>query len=163
MRICVTLGFCIALSAGLVNGGGKEHPKDDHVLITPGGLKWVDGPPGLPPGVKVAVLFGDPSKAGMPYTIRAKMGDGYTIPPHWHPTDENVTVLSGTLIVGKGDSLTKAGMELPAGSYMRMPKEMRHYAIAKGDTVLQIHGVGPFDITYVDPSNDPRTKKEPKK
>jgi quercetin dioxygenase-like cupin family protein len=99
----------------------------------------------------------------MAYVLRAKLPDGYKVPPHWHPSDENVTVLKGTLLVGKGEKLDPATMEeLPAGSFMRMPKTMRHYAMAKGETIIQVHGIGPFDVNYVNPADDPR-KKEDKK
>ena len=95
--------------------------------------------------------------------IRAKMPDGYKVPPHWHPGDENVTVLKGKLLIGKGEKLDPAAMEeLAAGSFMRMPKTMRHSAMAKGETIIQVHGIGPFDITYVNAADDPR-KKEDKK
>jgi hypothetical protein len=108
-------------------------------------------------------LLGDPGKAGAPYVLRAKLPDGYAVPPHWHPTDENITVLRGALLVGRGDRLDPAAAEeLPAGSFCHMPKTMRHFAVAKGETVIQTHGIGPFEITYVNPADDPR-KKEGKK
>jgi hypothetical protein len=130
----------------------------DHVMVRPSSLKWGPAPPGLPPGAQVAVLAGDPSKAGAAYTLRAKLPDGYKVPPHWHSTDENVTVLHGTLLIGRGEKFSLTAVEeLPTGSYMRMPKTMRHFAVAKGETIIQVHGVGPFDIPYVNPADDPRT------
>ena len=117
----------------------------------------------LPPGAKMGVLVGDPSKAGMPYVVRAKLPDGYKVPPHWHPSDENVTVLQGTLLMGTGEKFDPAkAEEMPTGSFMRMPKTMRHYAIAKGETIIQLHGIGPFEINYVNPADDPRKKDEKK-
>jgi hypothetical protein len=134
-----------------------------HVMVTPDDVKWGPAPPGLPPGAKLAVLAGDPSKAGVPYTIRARFPDGYKVPPHWHPVDENVTVLRGTLGVGRGEKFDRAaGKELPAGSFSRMPKGMRHFAWAKGETVIQVHGIGPFEIHYVNPADDPREKSKSK-
>jgi hypothetical protein len=137
----------------------KPHASDKgHVMVKPDDVKWGPGPPGLPAGVQVAVLTGNPSKAE-PYVLRAKMPAGYKVPPHWHPTDENVTVLSGTLMMGKGEKFDPDSSEaLTAGSFARMVKEMRHFAWTKTDTVIQIHGVGPFDITYVNPDDDPRKK-----
>jgi hypothetical protein len=142
-----------------------EAKKDDHAgtkghtMVTPDKLKWGKTPPGLPPGGEMAVLTGDPSKAGSPYVLRAKLPDGYKVPPHWHPSDENVTVLKGVLGMGMGETFNKAaGTELPAGSFARMPKGVRHFAWAKGETVIQVHGIGPFDIHYVDPGDDPRKK-----
>jgi quercetin dioxygenase-like cupin family protein len=154
------------VSAPFVTGGGKDKHGDDHVFVTPSEVKWGPAPPALPAGAQAAVLTGDPSKAGGQYVIRAKLPDGYVVPPHWHPTDENVTILQGALIVGKGEKIERSttskypkGHELTAGSYMRMPKEARHWAVAKGETIIQVHGVGPFDITYVNASDDPRNKK----
>ena len=96
----------------------------------------------------------------MPFVFRAKLPDGYKVLPHWHPGDENVTVLKGTLLIGRGEKFQPDKMEsLPAGSFMRMPKGMRHYAMAKGETILQVHGAGPFDITYVNAADDPRKKE----
>ena len=126
--------------------------------VTPAQLQWVDAPPGLPPGAKVAILQGDPTKPG-PFTLRFRVPAGYKVPAHWHPTDENVTVLKGTLRVGKGEKFEPSTLQdLPAGSFMRMPKTMRHYAQAKGETILQLHGIGPFEIHYVNPGDDPRKK-----
>jgi Domain of unknown function (DUF4437) len=137
-------------------GGG--HADKDHVVLRPNDIKWGPAPPGLPAGAKVAVLAGDPGKSGS-FVIRAKLPDGYQVPPHWHPTDENVTVISGTMMVGKGEKFSKEGAEaLPAGSFMRMPKDMRHFAWAKGETIIQVHGMGPFEINYVNPADDPRKK-----
>jgi len=118
----------------------------------------------LPPGSQIAVLTGDPGKPGMAYVLRAKLPDGYKVPSHWHPSDENVTVLKGTLLVGKGEKLDPAKMEeLPVGSSMRMPKTMRHSAMAKGETIIQVYGIWPFDINYVNPADDPRKKTRSKR
>lgn len=131
-----------------------------HVLVAPADVKWGPAPPSLPPGAQMAVLDGDPSKAGLPFVIRAKFPDGYRISPHWHPADENVSVLSGTFVVGMGDKFDEKSMKaLGAGGFARMPKHMHHFAMAKGETVIQVHGVGPFQVTYVNPADDPRTKK----
>jgi quercetin dioxygenase-like cupin family protein len=133
-------------------------PAAKHVLMTPADLKWGPAPPGLPPGAQAAVIDGDPTKAGS-FVIRAKFPDGYRVPPHWHPTVEHVTVISGTLMFGMGDTLNESGMtSLSAGGFAKMPARMRHFVMAKGATEIQIHGVGPFGITYVNPKDDPRTK-----
>ena len=132
-----------------------------HTMLTPGDFKWGPAPPALLAGAQMAVLSGDPSKAG-PFTVRAKFPDGYKIPPHWHPTDENVTVLEGVFAMGVGDKFDEAAAhDMPVGSFVRMPKEARHYAMAKGETVIQVHAEGPFVVNYVNPNDDPRkqTKK----
>ena len=144
---------------------GDEADKDGHAgakghkLVTPDMVKWGPAPPSLPPGAQLAVLDGDPAKAGAPYVLRAKLPDGYKVPPHWHPVDENVTVLKGALVMGLGEKFDKsAGKELPVGSYSKMPKGVRHFAWAKGETVIQLNGTGPFEIHYVNPADDPRKK-----
>jgi quercetin dioxygenase-like cupin family protein len=140
---------------------GHDKAAMRHVLLTPDAIKWGPAPPSLPAGAQVAVLSGDPKKAGL-YVIRAKFPDGYVVPPHWHPHDENVTVLKGTLIMGMSEKLDeKGGRELPVGSYVRMPKGVPHYARAKGETVIQVHAMGPLVINYINPSDDPRKKKGP--
>ena len=109
----------------------------------------------------MAVLVGDPSKSGAPWVMRAKMPDAYQVPAHWHPSDENVTVLKGSLLIGTGEKLDRSKTEeLPAGSFMSMPKKMHHFAIAKGETIIQLHGTEAFDINYINPADDPRKKAE---
>jgi len=128
-------------------------------VSTPDSIKWGDPPPILEPGAQFAVLSGNPTAAG-PYVIRLKMPDGYKVMPHWHPTTENVTVVSGEFHVGMGDKFEESGMHaMPAGSFVAMPPHMHHYAVAKGETVVQVHGQGPFKLTYVNPSDNPAKKK----
>ena len=131
-----------------------------HVMIAASDVKWGPAPPSLPPGAQMGVLDGDPSVAGQPFVIRAKFPDGYRVAPHWHPTDENVVVISGSFSVGTGDTFNEGTMmALAPGGYAKMPKEVHHYAMAKGETVIQVHGTGPFVVTYVNPTDDPRNKK----
>jgi anti-sigma factor ChrR (cupin superfamily) len=138
------------------------------VMLTPGDLKWGDAPPVFSAGAKLAVLEGDPGKAG-PYTVRLQIPDGYKIMPHWHPKVERVTVISGEFHAGMGDKLQEEGsMTFPAGSFAALPAHMHHFAWAKGETVVQVHGDGPFQLTYVNPADDPsgmqgKKKAAPKK
>ena len=128
-----------------------------HVMVKPGAIKWQPFPAGAP-GVMFAVLAGDPEKSG-PFVVRIKSPAGAKVPPHWHPTDENVTVVSGTFAMGMGDKADpKALRVLAAGSYVLMPRETRHFALSKTATVVQVHGMGPFQINFVNPADDPRTK-----
>ena len=129
-----------------------------HVMFTPDQLKWGPAPPSLPPGAQMAVVSGDPAGKGQ-FVLRAKFPDGYRVPPHWHPTEENVTVLSGTLLMATGDKFDAASMKpLGAGSYSNIGPNVRHYVMAKGETTIQVHGMGPFTVTYVNPNDDPRKK-----
>jgi anti-sigma factor ChrR (cupin superfamily) len=121
-------------------------------------LKWGPGPAFLPKGAEVAVLSGDPAKDGL-YVIRAKLPAGYRVPAHNHPTAEMVTVISGKFHLGMGDKLDeKKGAVLTAGGFAEAPAKMNHYAWTSGPTVIQIHGQGPFAITYVNSEDDPRNK-----
>lgn len=133
---------------------------DSHVMKSPSDLQWADGPGTLPPGAQISVLAGDPKMKG-PFTMRLKFPANYKIPAHWHSRDENVTVIEGALSMGLGDVLDESKSHaLPTGGYAKMPMKVRHFAFA-GDkgAVVQIYGEGPFDITYVNPADDPRKKK----
>lgn len=122
----------------------------------PPALKWGPAPPFFPAGARFTVLQGDPSQTGL-YTVRLEMPAGYTIRPHFHPTAEHVTVVSGTLILGMGDTIrTRGAHALMAGGFITAPAQQHHFAIARGRTVVQVHGEGPFLITYVNPKDDPR-------
>ena len=121
-------------------------------------LNWGPAPDVFAPGSKMAVLQGDPSQAAL-FTVRLEMPDGYRIAPHHHPTDEHITVISGTFLVGMGDSLDAAKTTaLPAGGFVTAGAAMHHFAIARGRTVVQVHAMGPFALTYVNAKDDPRTK-----
>jgi hypothetical protein len=118
-------------------------------------MKWGPAPPVFEKGASLAVISGDPSKQG-PFVVRLKMPAGYKIAPHWHPTDENVTVISGTFALGMGEKFeTTALKSLPAGGIGVMPAEMRHFAMAKTAATVQVHGMGPFVLNYVNPADDP--------
>lgn len=126
-------------------------------------LKWGPVPPVLPKGAEVAVLSGDPFAAGS-YVLRLKFPKGYKIAAHHHPTTESITVLSGNFHIGMGDKFDDTkGMELKAGGYGEAPPKMNHYAWASTPTIIQIHGQGPFAITYVDPADDPSKPAPAKK
>ena len=161
-KVAVVL-LALALLGSTSPGDANNNPgghDDEHVIVKPANVKWGPAPPSLPSGAQIAVLAGDPAKAGATFTIRAKLPDGYQVPPHWHPTDENVTVIQGTFLVGRGEKFDlKTTEELPAGSFMHMPKTMRHFAAAKGETIIQVHGTGPFEVNYVNAADDPRKKK----
>ena len=126
-----------------------------HVVLTSNEVKWGPAPPVLPPGAQVAVLDGDPFKPGF-FSIRLKFPDGYRVPPHWHPTDENIVVVQGTFLIGMGNQFNEsAARALPAGGFTKLPQKMNHFASAKGETIVQIYGQGPFVVNYVNPSDDP--------
>ena len=125
-------------------------------LNVPSKIEWKDGPPSLPKGAKIAVLEGDPNKEG-PFVFRVKVPDGYKIAPHTHPKTERVTVISGTFNIGMGEKFDQEKTDaMPAGSYGYWKEGMKHFVWTKGETVVQFHGMGPWSIKYVNPSDDPR-------
>jgi hypothetical protein len=125
------------------------------VVVTPDKIQWGPAPPVFQPGAQFAVLAGNPGKPG-PFTVRLKFPDGYRVMPHWHPTAEHLTVLSGEFHVGMGDKFDESSMlTLPAGSLAVVPLHHNHYAMAKGETEVQVSSTGPFKLIYVNPADDP--------
>jgi len=150
MRIGLTA--LAVLPAGTLPVCGQDHA---NLLARPAAAKWGPAPPTLPKGPQLAVLSGDPSKSGL-YVIRLKLPATDQIPAHHHPTAENVTVLSGSFHAGMGDRLDRAKtVTLEPGGFAAMPANMNHYAWASRDTVVQVHGEGPFAVMYVNPADDP--------
>ena len=149
-----TLGYLVALGivCGIAHG---QEAKPPHVVVAPSELKWGDPPPVFEKGASFALVAGDPSKSGL-YAVRLKMPAGYKIAPHWHPTDEHVTVISGSFALGMGEKFDEKSMKtLPQGGYAIAPANMRHYAMATTDAIVQVDGQGPFMLTYVNPADDP--------
>ena len=121
-------------------------------------LKWGPGPPTIPAGAQAAGVVGDPTKEGG-YVVRLKFPAGFKVAPHVHPNDENVTVISGTFHIGFGDKFDESkGQAIKAGGFAIAPKGVQHFAWASEETVIQLHGVGPGGITYVNPADDPRKR-----
>ena len=139
--------------AALAHDPHAKGPNVKAVTISAAKVKWGPAPAAFPPGAQLAVLHGDPSKKQM-FALRLKMPDGYQIAPHWHSQDEQLTILSGTFLLGMGDTAGEV-QALDAGAYHFLPCKMHHYAAAKGDVLLELHGMGPFDIHYVNPADDP--------
>ncbi len=138
---------CLAL-ATIAMPAWALHPSE--------GYQWGDAPSALSKGAKLAVLQGDPAKAE-PYTVRLALPAGYRIAPHFHTQAESVTVISGTLLVGMGDQFDIHEMKMfKPGGFGSIAGGVHHYAMTKGATEIQLHGIGPFDITYINPADDPR-------
>ena len=158
------LSAIIALSFPLARLFSQTGARDAHQMnqgvYRPNDITWQEGPPSLPPGGKMATLEGDMTKAG-PFTVRARLPDGYHVPAHTHPGIEHVTILSGNLKLAMGDKLERASaLALPAGSFAVMPVGMKHEVWVEGETTIQIHGVGPWGINYLNPADDPRSAKK---
>ena len=151
----IQVTFALLLAATAPALAQASHPD---LLAGPGAVKWGPAPPSLPKGAMLAVLSGDPSKSG-PYVLRLKMPSNYQIPAHHHPTTENVTVISGSFRAGMGDRLDRGKtLTFAPGGFAAMPAGMNHYGWVKGETVVQVHGDGPFEVVYVNSADDP-TKK----
>lgn len=131
-----------------------------HVMKQSSEMEWKPGPDSLPPGVQMSVIDGSPKEKG-PFTMRLKFPANFKIPAHWHSKDENLTILEGEFGMGMGDKFDEnATHKITAGGYIKMPAKTRHFAQTGAEgAMLQLHGMGPFDITYVNPSEDPRKKK----
>ena len=155
MRVLVSLGLATVFLSSAVLGQGQAPAHAAHKPAAPA-LKWGPAPPVFPAGAKMAVLQGDPSKAEM-FTVRLDFPPNYTIAAHNHPTDEHITVISGTLLVGMGDKADFTNpIALPAGGFITAPAMANHFARARGRTVVQVHAMGPFSLTYVNPADDPQ-------
>jgi len=129
-------------------------------FYAPETIEWKAGPPSLPAGARMAVLEGDPTKDG-PFVMRLQFPDGYHVAPHTHPKTERVTVISGALYLATGEALDRnSAKKLPAGSFAYWPAGMKHTAWSEGETVIQLHGIGPWQINYVNPADDPRNAKK---
>ena len=142
--------FTIALICTSVACSQNDKIKQAHrdqaksIFVVPSEIKWFDTEF---PGQKMAILAGDPKKSGGLFTVRIKDSAGFKIPTHWHPNDEHVTVLSGTLYFGLGDKFDRTKAKAyPAGSYFMIPGKTYMYGWAEEDFIVQVHGVAPFEV-----------------
>lgn len=136
------------------------HPDPDTASLP--AIVWGPAPTVFQPGAQMAVVQGDPSKPGVPFIVRLRLPDKYKIAPHTHPTDEHVTVISGSFKIGMGGTFDDTKMAtLPAGAFATAPAQHEHYAQAQGATVVQVNAIGPFAITYVNPNDLPKQSKNP--
>lgn len=154
-RLLTTLAAVLCLAPAAF---ADEMKPADHGIFAADKIAWQVGPPSLAAGAKFAVLEGDPAKEGL-FTMRLWLPAGFQIKPHWHPAVEHVTVMSGMFHVGMGDTFDAAAAGgLGVGTFAFLAPQMHHFAWAEGDTVVQLHGVGPWQINYVNPADDPRKK-----
>jgi anti-sigma factor ChrR (cupin superfamily) len=148
---------CISvLLAGVTACGARVYSQENaetaapHKIVRFADLKWAP----IIKGCELAPVSGDANADGTPFVVRLRCADGAKIPPHWHPTDENVTVLKGTFLVGMGESFDETKLQtMNVGNFISMPKEMRHFAMSKGETIVQVHGMGPFKVNWVNPAD----------
>ncbi len=130
--------------------------QERHTAIAAGDVSFAPGPATLPEGAEIAVLLGNPGEEGA-YVLRVRFPAGYAVPPHTHPKDETITVVSGALGIATGEALDRgAAAPLPQGSFVNIPVGQAHYAWTEEETVVQLHGMGPYGIEYLDAGDDPR-------
>jgi anti-sigma factor ChrR (cupin superfamily) len=165
-RVAIVLAAVAALAAMVVGANSQEKKESDaaHKIVHYGDLKWTP----IIKGCDLAPVSGDSDVEGAPFVVRLRCVDGAKIPAHWHPTDENVTVLKGTFLVGMGETFDETKLQaMNVGNFATMPKEMRHFGMSKGETILQVHGAGPFKVNWVNPAevippDKPATAEKPK-
>lgn len=130
-----------------------------HKIVTSEQVTWTAGPASFQPGSQAAVLYGDPSKQGV-FVLRLKLPAGFRIAPHTHPKPEILTVISGAFHIGMGTVADPAkAQRLPAGGFFAFDPGLAHYAHVEEETVVQLSSTGPWAINYVNPADDPRTRK----
>src|SRR5437764_6830741 len=147
-RVCMVLAGIVALALA-ASSQEKKESAEAHKIVHFGDLKWTP----IIKGCDLAPVAGDMNAEAAPFVLRSRCADGSKIPAHWHPTDENVTVLKGTFLVGMGESFDESKLQtMNVGSFLMVPKEMRHFAMSKGETIVQVHAMGPFKVNWVNPS-----------
>lgn len=153
--IALALGAAFTLTSAAVHVEGTEKAP---TIVAGDSVTWGAAPPSLPPGAQATVLHGSPAKEG-PFVLRLKFPAGYIVPPHRHSKDELVTVISGRFSILPGDKVDRAAFRaLPPASFVHLPAGTPHYAVAETESVVQINGVGPFDVVYMNPKEDPRSQ-----
>jgi len=158
MRLAL-VAISLTMIAGSTQAQNPPSASAQHATIAlPDKITWAPAPAILPGGAELAVVEGDPTKPGE-FTMRLRMPNGYRIPPHFHPVIEHVTVIQGTFRVGMGESFDAGKLaDLPTGTFAALSPGVRHFAQTKGATVIQLHGVGPWSLTYANPADDPRQR-----
>jgi quercetin dioxygenase-like cupin family protein len=140
-RFTLIAGFALIALPGI--GAAQQQ-----AMVSGDAVNWGPAPPSFPPGAQAAVLMGDPGKPG-PFVLRLKFPSGYVVPPHRHSKEEQVTVLAGGFAFGLGATVDPAAKPMPPSSFVRIPANTTHWARAQGETVVQINGMGPFDIRFL--------------
>jgi quercetin dioxygenase-like cupin family protein len=130
----------------------------DNKLVTPAEIQWGPGPAVLPAGIQGAVLYGDPTKDGL-FSMRFKLPKGYRVAPHTLSKPGLFTVISGTFRVGMGKKADPSkARAMPTGSFIAFAPGTPHFVSVDEETVVQLNNIGPWELTYLDPKDDPRQK-----
>jgi len=147
--VCLALCAATGIVAG-VRGQENKESAPPHKILHSGDLKWSP----IIKGCEIATVNGDMNAEGQPFVLRFRCADGAITPAHWHPTDEYLTILKGTFLVGMGEKFDESKLQpMNAGNFTVVPKEMRHFGMTKGETIIQVHGIGPFKVNWVNPAD----------
>jgi quercetin dioxygenase-like cupin family protein len=160
-HVAILFGACTLTSVLAALAAEPTNPAaavlKTHIMVKPEQVQWGPCSAALPAGAECATVEGDPKAPNVLFTYRVKMPDDYRIAPHFHPADEHLTVLQGTFNMGMGERFDpQTSHAMTAGSFAVMPRGTRHFAWTKGVTIVQVHAIGPWGLTYVDPKDDPR-------
>ena len=162
MKTIQTAIIFLALCVFSLNTNAQKklmHESNNHIMVMPKDIKWTAGPLALPAGAKKVILEGDPKDSGL-FTLRFLLPAGYKIMPHRHTAAEHITVIQGTFYMGVGEKFDERAMKaIPTSGFAVMSTGTPHYGLAKQECIIQIHGVGPRVVNYVNPNDDPRKKK----
>ena len=145
---------CATAAKPMAEAGGAPHS-----MVKAAEIKWGPGPDSLPSNVQFAVMSGDPAGTG-PFAIRLKAPAGFKVPRHWHPADEQVTIIEGDFHLSMGEAGKAHDADFVAGDYVNLPMKMQHAASTKNGVIVQVNSTGPFQVIYVDPKDDPRNAKK---
>lgn len=152
--IVAVLSLAAVALAGAAAVGQAHEPH--HTVVSGDAIEWGPAPPSLPAGAQAARLLGSPAEEG-PFVLRLKFPAGFIVPPHRHSKDEFIVVLSGDLVIQSGEKVDQAALKgMPTGTFFHLPSGMPHYLFAETESVVQLNGMGPFDVKYIDPLDDPR-------
>jgi anti-sigma factor ChrR (cupin superfamily) len=146
----VVVAVVVAIGGVAALAQEKKEAAGGHGILHTADLKWTP----IIKGCELASIGGDMNADGAPFVLRLRCAAGTRIPAHWHPTDENVTVLKGTFQVGMGDKFDATGLQtMNLGDFASVPKETRHFAFSKTASVVQVNGMGPFKVNWVNPAD----------
>lgn len=149
--------FAAVLAFAAASSLAHAQATHSHRMLSAGELKWTDAP-SVGPGAKIAVIEG-PLDQPVPFTFRLRMPANTKVAPHVHPAFERVTVLSGTFHFAHGDTYDEAKTRaLAPGDVAIMPPGAPMFGFTREETVIQLHGVGPWGLKYLNPADDPRRR-----
>lgn len=141
MKLAIPLVLLFSASAAALPPGVVRHRSAE-------AIRWSDAPPSMPKGTRIAVLEGDPAREGM-FTVRLRVPAGTKLPPHTHPREERVTVLSGEARIVLGEDPDGPASSVSAGGFYVNPPELAHSVSFPVESLLQLTGSGPWVVRAI--------------